>query len=378
MYVGPARTSNELDDARRLAGRVLEANATAAEARDHKSFLWSEPGFPGLDHVVVVTTPGGEVQAVVRLLPRCLRRQGERFKVAGVSSVCVVETHRKRGLGRLVMEAALEQARKLGYEVTALFARRAVDHLYTRFDIWGLASYSKLAIAPAAVGEQQDGAVTVRALEESDIPTAARWHSSCYRDCFGWFERSLEEWSFLRKRAQRRQMSLVVAETGGVAMGYAVLQSTRVVEIGFEETADAKPMLRALVPTQALVDLPPRHVLLSRIHNLDLTVSSRRCEYGGHMVGVIDRAAVCRHLATRIVDRARALQLAPCDERIDGLTLRWDGQKAHVALDLPPGQQQLGLAATARLLGAHLAAAGSEHSILAPAQSLDFLALDEF
>lgn len=378
MYFGPARTTEDFEAARLLAASILEVHTPADEALDYKRFLWSDPLLPGLDHVIIAAAPSGEIHGVVRLVPRSLRHATEVIKIAGISSVCVAESQRNRGLARHLMNAALIQAEALGYELAVLFARRAVDHLYPRFDIWGLASYSKLTIATFPSTEGQPG-VLFRELQESDLPLAAGWHKDAYGECFGWLERSIEQWRFLLQWARRRRLSLSIAEIGGTPAGYVVANGRRVTEIGFAAPALGLAMVRELSPgaDPLLIDMPPRHKLRSQLSGADFTVSSRRCEYGGHMVGVLNRTKACARLAARVSQRALALGLPPCQERIDGLMLNWDGRQGTVHIDSEATRQPLGLNTTARLVGAVLAGTG-ESSLLAPAEPLNFLSLDEF
>lgn len=379
IYVGPARSVSELQAARRLAASTFRVNPsqTAAEVEDYKAFLWGEPEFPGISHVIVAST-GDAVRGAVRLLPRSVLRSGERFRAAGISSVCVAETHRGAGLSRELMDATLAQARALAYEITVLFARRAVDHFYPRHDIWGLASYSKLSIAPATSPVPTGGpAVSLRALGPGDHDRVSRWHEQSYAACFGPMARSASRWRFLAEQAAYRGFRLVVAEEGTVPIGYAVLEGEHVVEIG-HEPGTAQAFLSALRKNGGplVVDVPLRHTLRDELDGLDITSSERRCEYGGHMLGVLDRDGVSRRLERRVEARAAAFGLAPRVERMDSLTIRWDGQRAAVELT-PRADRALGLKATARLVGCHIGTL-AEASLLGPGEPLDFLSMDQF
>ena len=378
-YFGPARSNEEFESARLLAESILEFNTPAQGALEFKRFLWGDPFLLGLDHVIIAASSSGEILGVVRLVPHFLRRAFEVIKVAGISSVCVAESQRNRGLARLLIDTALKQAKALGYELSVLFARRAVDHLYPRFDIWGLASYSKLTITKFPCNGGQLFALMLRELKESDLPLIAGWHKSSYGECFGWFERSVEQWRFILQFARLRRLSPFIAEIGGAPVGYVVVSGHRVMEVAFESSEHGLSILHKLSDgaDQLLIDLPFRHKLLSQLQGCDFTMSSRRCEYGGHMVGVLNRTKACMRLASRVSQRALALRLPPCQEKIDGLIVNWDGQRGTVQIESLPTQQPLGLNTTSRLVGAILAGA-TDSSLLAPAEPITFLSLDEF
>jgi GNAT superfamily N-acetyltransferase len=376
-YIGPARSQQEVAFARELAAHVFSAmhGGSGPDTAEHKHFLWDEPGFPGSEHIVVACGAAGDVLAAVRLLPRSLRRGQEKIPVAGISSVCVVESHRGCGLGREIMEAALHQGASLGYELTVLFARRAVDRLYPRFDIWGLASYTSLRFK---LDKSTSEPLTTRHAAKSDIPQLVEDHEVSYARCFGWLDRTEAHWSFLLAGAPRRQLSVFIIETGGSRVGYAVLSGDHVVELGVSKAAAGLDVFRALPAHRASqhVVLPPLHVALPCLEGLDLTVSSRVCEYGGHMVGILDRARARDRLAERVRRHALELRLGPTEENVDGITVRWTGTAATVELN-EVNAAVLGLRTTARLVGASLADR-HEESVLAPGAPLDFLKLDEF
>ena len=57
---------------------------------------------------------------------------GEPFEVVGVGGVLVVRAHRGQGLGRVVVEAALERAERMGPPLAVLFCRDALVGLYRK------------------------------------------------------------------------------------------------------------------------------------------------------------------------------------------------------------------------------------------------------
>jgi predicted N-acetyltransferase YhbS len=380
-HVAVARTSEQVSSARALAAEVFGPNAgLAAEAAGAlKDFVWAEPGFPGPDHLIVALGDGAEVLGLTRLLPRSMRGAAgeEPIRVAGISSVCVAPAHRGSGLSRAIMEASLAQARVLGYEATLLFARRAVDHYYPRFGIWGIASYGRVVVR----GFPEGGAPRYRArpVREADREDLAVWYATSYRDCPGALERSSRWWPFLLEKAVRHGLEVVVLEDDGERGGYAVLSGETIVEVAFGPGVRAPELLRAAQPdgSQVVLDVSVRHPLLEQLTELDVTISARTCAYGGHMMGILRPGRFVARLEGRIAARAAALGLSPRKEFVDRLALEWDGRRARVRAPEGADGGDLTLRETACLLGARLAAAPS-HSVLAPGEPFDFLAVDGF
>lgn len=375
LYVGPARSAEEVTAARELASRVFVAPKGWTEDAEYKRVLWEEPRFPGASHVVVAVTDQGALAGTIRLLPRLVRFAIGRLRVAGVSSVCVAESHRGLGVSRLLTEVTLRHARALGYEIALLFARRAVDHFYPRFDFWGLSSYSHLLIAGTM---PRDLSVRRRPASVADSPRILQWHQASYGMSGGFIERTRDFLDFMLHTKRSASLTVDVVERNGIPIGYFACDGARVVELGcFPENArDLLPIILdaggAAVSVNAFAHHPIRQVL----DGLDVTISSRVCAYGGHMVCILDRAAVADRCAAEVRKMAVELSLPPRRETKDGVTVAWDGRDALVECSVPP-DTPLGLAATCRLLGVKLAI-GAWDSSLVPASPLNFLLLDHF
>lgn len=379
MYIGPARTLKEVELARSLAAQVLLGHIESGESAARKEFLWGGSDAPRMDHVVIATPATGEVCAVVRLVTRTLRHASDAFRVAGISSVAVAPAWRNRGIGRKIMEECIRQAKTLGYELTVLFARRAADHFYPQFDIWGLASYTNLQMPAVPAAWAPADFFGFRPFVLDDQVAVQSWYGACYAKCSGWFERNEKQWSYLLKSADYREIKIWIAENAADPVGYFVTRADRVIEFGVPNPIYARATLHRLGVRQLplKIDLPRRHSLLAQIVDADFTVASRRCEFGGHMVGVLNRRKACARLAARIERSARETGLTAQHEEIDGVFMSWDGTSAKVGLALESEAQALGCRTTARLLGVSLLGE-NEGSILAPAESLDFLSWDEF
>ncbi len=77
---------------------------------------------------------GGELLAMAAVLVAEVTAGEEAFPVAGVGGVIVRPDMRGHGLARLVVEAILEVAARLGPERAMLFCRQPLVAMYERFD----------------------------------------------------------------------------------------------------------------------------------------------------------------------------------------------------------------------------------------------------
>jgi len=379
MYIGIARTRLEALSGLLLAENVLPGhlilrdNSIRLNSNSHRIEEFK------LDHIIVAVSTSGEVCGVVRLLSRYLQLACETYTAAGISSVSIATSWRNQGLGRRLIQKSMEQAKILGYELTVLFARRAVDYFYPKFDIWGIASYSTLKVEEFPQGLAPDSSFKLRPFTLSDLDAISSCYLLSYNGCSGVFLRDIQHWTYLVNVAKHRAYTIFVAESGHHIVGYAVIHLERVIEFAFYEPQHALPFLYSLFMRFGKLPLvlPSNHSLLYQISHFDFSLLMRRCMYGGHMVGVLNIERACERLSKRVEHRSTQLNLPSQTEDIDGVALSWDRNRSSVMIDIKYDSCLLGPLATARLLGVKLV---GNHVIsqLAPVEPLDFLLWDEF
>ncbi|OUR64354.1 hypothetical protein A9Q79_07940 [Methylophaga sp. 42_25_T18] len=381
IYIGPARNKEEMIAARDLAVKTfspLTPNKTRDQITEFKDFLWNENGSLKLENIIVVASED-RVVGTVRLVFRNLYFGIDSYYCAGVSSVCIAEEYRGKKLSLSLMEATLEQAKLLGCEVVLLFARRALDHYYPKFGIWGLSSYNNIRVSMSSVTTAKRQTVTLKDVESSNLHAIQQWHALSYGNCFGYIERSYDYWQFLIEKFKCQSIAIKAICDDGNIIGYAVISDELIMELAFEpkENYDVMSIIGLLAGQKGFLDmqLPEKHPIVGELTSLDITVSHRECEYGGHMLGILNEKKVYRKFEDKLKRNAIKLGLKPLKERVDGLCWEWDGHDVTVQLTEP--QKKLGVETTARLLGARLVSR-YQNSYLAPCESVNFSSPDHF
>lgn len=333
FYAGPARSARELAAARRLAASIFPAASQQGmdESLRHKEALWDDPEGLAPENVIVVADQPDRPLGLIRLVYRTLRRGEERWPCAGITSVGVAAECRGRGLSQPLMQAALEAARRHGAVVALLFARRATDDYYTQFGFHGLSSYPRLSLPLARLADVQ---VDVEPLPSQSWEQCEAWRRAAYADCFGWCERAQPHWRLIFDKIGFGHLAGLRLSQAGQPCGYALTNGSRVVEIALAPDAPAAACLRAIGQRLGVdvlaVDIGSDHRLLDCLAPHDLTLSTRQCPYGGHMLAALDTDWL---LAARSARAARgSAGCAPRRERVGGLSLDWDGHKASGTL----------------------------------------------
>jgi len=108
--------------------RALQGEEPHPWGGEAEALQWAEK----TDYVGV---PGehGELLAIAAALVAEVKTGAEAFPVAGIGGVIVRPDMRGRGLARLVVEAVLELAARLGPERAMLFCREPLVAMYERF-----------------------------------------------------------------------------------------------------------------------------------------------------------------------------------------------------------------------------------------------------
>lgn len=349
FYAGPARSARELAAARRLAASIFHTASQQSmdESLRHKEALWDDPEGFTPENVIVVADRPDQPLGLIRLVYRTLRRGEARWPCVGITSVGVAAECRGRGLSRPLMQAALDAARRHGAVVALLFARRATDDYYTQFGFHGLSSYPRLSLPLARL---PDGQVDAEPLPPQSWEQCEMWRRAAYADCFGWCERAQPHWRLIFDKINFGHLTSLRLSLAGRPCGYALTASDRVVEIALAPDAPAAACLRAIGSRLGVelltLDIGSDHRLLDCLAPHDLTLSSRQCPYGGHMLAALDTDWL---LAARSARAAHwSAGCAQRQERIGGLSLDWDGHNASGTLSGPVDHATLAALLAAR------------------------------
>ena len=194
----------------------------------------------------------GRIAAVVGVVPLSLKLGSARLRVAGIGGVSVDPDHRRLGLMRLLMDAAGEEIRSSGYDLSFLSGQRQryryfgweragvrhvarLDPANLRHELSGADPHG-LSLAPVSAGDTK----TLSAI--SDLLQQQPYR--CERDRAGVYHR-LACWGAVPH---------VVTDAGGRIVGYCALNTPqrigdvhRAVEIVADSTDRFVPLCRAIV-----------------------------------------------------------------------------------------------------------------------------------
>ena len=341
--ITPAQSAAEADEALGLAFRVFTESGSIRDYAEFKTILWREDPHYGLENLLLARDDTGRLIGLIRIVPRVLYRVDQKFTVAGISSVCVSPDFRGKGISARLMEFALDYCRARGFDIALLIARRAADHYYTRFGFWGISSYNKATISLANLRKDTPATITLVPVKSEYIGLYSAAYLACYRETFGYFERTPQYWSFLlRKMNYLTGLRWLTIAADGSPVGYVIGSRHVIHEIAWIGELPTQSVAMAVstqlqppaVERSLTIEIPPQHHLLATTEGADFTLAFRECSYGGHMVRILNTSRARELLAARITKKLDQLGLQKYAENSNGVGVTCDARGCRV--DLPP------------------------------------------
>jgi predicted N-acetyltransferase YhbS len=337
-----AQSESDYQAAHALAASVFAGQTTMDHYSTYKGFLWETESGNVVENTVLAKNQKGQVVGLVRILPRTIYRASEPLAVAGISSVCLESAYRGQGLSAPLLASALDVCKKRGFDVALLFARRALDHYYSKFGFWGLSSYNKQTIQ----WDSRFGSASRIEFSQPDnnlLQVYRDAYDASYALSFGRVKRDLDDWIFLlRKLEYFPGMVFSTMLLDGNPIGYTVRSGTTVHELAYTHLPSVVDLMSGLqasdafAPDSLTFEVPPQHQLLQDSAGFDVTSSARECRHGGHMIAVLDHIRAMALMETRLGSEYTRLAVPPFQDRSEELVTEWDGTDCHVSLARAP------------------------------------------
>lgn len=354
-----ARSDIEADQALDLAVRTFRQNRSDPNYLEFKTLLWREDPSYRVENLLLAKAPTGRIVGLIRLVPRILRRADETYAVAGISSVCLDSEFQGRGLSSSFMRYALDEARDRSYDLCLLMARRAADHYYTRFGFWGISSYNRVTFSAQEEGGDEDERISLAESAPEHVSVYADAYLTSYRGSFGCFARTPEYWRFLLKKiAHFQDTKWLTLFVGNRPVGYVIHSDAVIHEVAYLDGVSPVALLKALRTvaqleangqTTILAEIPPQHRLLAEVPGVETWLTFRECNYGGHMVRILNLQRVADALAARVHARLRQLGSTQYVEKCGGIHITFDGSNCEI--HMPLSDATLSFEQTCWLLG---------------------------
>ena len=296
-YSGIARATHERQQAIELASRSFDISPHHVRVSHRERLLTEHPGFSS-DSVVVVSISPGIVVASAFLLDCTIRTIKGDVDSSFISSVSVAEPFRGRGLGRILIEKAVDLTVLRAKTLAIIIARREVDNFYTKFGFWGVSHYNivELDCRSIASGRLSSLQVKLQKCTTDYLPLCHDLYLLTYAQLSGSCTRGFQMWSYAICALSRIGIRFEIITIYDSPVGYIIHDGLgNIYEISAFACyleSEACQLLRACFPgcTTLKFHIDPAHPIFRSLLTTDIRISARECRHGGHMVRILDES----------------------------------------------------------------------------------------
>ena len=255
-----------------------------------KKSIWNDDPTYSYTNIIVASLKD-EIIGLIRIIPRVINRLSQKYNLAGLTSVCIDERHRGKGYSIPLMKETLNIAKKRGYDLAGLIARKALDNYYTKFGFYGISSYEQIKIA----GKGVDQGFSFSQMNDFYIKKYAEFYDDNYSNCFGKIDRTYLIWKYILGLLNNRPKMKALSIFKNLDLfGYCFINDKSVVELTMSSNFYICDLLSSLEEkgyiesAESWMDLPSNHKLIQNLRNTDIRIQSRECSYGGHMACILN------------------------------------------------------------------------------------------
>ena len=321
MYIGCARTNDDLNQAINIATKTFRSKGNFDHELINKRFLMFPNNANQLKDVIVIADNITGVIGACFLIDRFFYRGSFSLKGTFFSSICISEQSRGKGLSKLLLNYAITEAEKRASDFAILIARRAADFFYNKFNFWGLAQYNKIQYEISV-----DEVVCNRSLffdaKKEDLEKINQIYISTYSFLLGSCERTNNYWSYLLKKAKQQNCNLTVSKLNDKVNGYIIYSGAEVYEFASDSNSSCFDMLnnfgRKFLFNKLTLNCSSKHPIVNELQNIDFFITKRQCSYGGHMVRIVNHQSMLKVLEEECRSKFDQLKIKNYEEEVEG------------------------------------------------------------
>ena len=283
--VSIAKSNSELVLALDLVCQVFfsRANVTQEIFRSHKELDWHNFEFFEKDSVVVAKD-FNKVVGVIRIVYRVFHIEGEVYKTAGFTDVCVNDKYRGKGISRIMMEYANNVA-NTKCDICLLFASKSVDYYYNRYGFWGVSTFNKVIIKNQIFKSN----TCFQSAINQNLDNFDYLYNKKYSNLNGFMERTAKYWGYILEKCQQLKIKFKAIVVNNRVCGYCIYKDNIIYEISYNSSVDIKDILAHFKTYhEVLMEIDEQHYAVSQLNLLDVTLCSRSCIFGGHMIKILN------------------------------------------------------------------------------------------
>ena len=289
ITIDTGKDQKDLDESFNLAYNVFSKNVNQLD-RALKLITWTD--YPYFEfRNLVIAKDNDNIIGLVRIVPTIFLWNSREVKSAGVSSVCIDERYRGRGISKLLLEKTFFEIEKRKFDLSHLIARKALDNYYNKFGYFGASSYQKIQIKNSNFQKQENVKLEKKFIEQN-IKIYSQAYDESYVKCFGRVKRDEKYWYYLKLRFEKmNEVTFFTIKLNNIPIGYMLREGNKILELSILEQHLSNEILEQIIfsnEDEVVLEIPFEHSLVSYLGNWDIIFLSRKCLFGGHMLKIIN------------------------------------------------------------------------------------------
>jgi predicted acetyltransferase len=317
MYIGCARGKQDIDSAIELATKIFLPNENFQFGFKSKKNLMFQNSENHFNDVVVIAQDGNVIGACF-LIDRLFYRGDFILKGTFLSSICISESSRGKGLSKLLISCAITEVQERLSDFAILIARKAADFFYNQFNFWGVAQYNKIQYSISSNVENYKKYIFFD-VTKRDLTEINKIYSMTYSSLLGSCIRSDLMWHNILNKASQQNYKILVSKVNNKINGYIIHSGNELFEFASVSDASCFDMLNNFGRHFSFNDLTlhcsPKHPIVNSLKNIDFSITKRQCNYGGHMVRIINHKTFLGILEKECESRLRQIGLSDYTEK---------------------------------------------------------------
>ena len=299
-YIGPATNKIEIEKSLKLAFKVFKKNNKKINYQN-KIDLWKIDSNIKLKNLIIIKNKN-DVIGLTRIIPRKLKLNNKIFNISGLSSICIDEKYRSKGLSKILINYALEYCKRNQYDLVILFARNFLNHYYNKYGIYGISHYTSLNFKSSDLLNFSNKKYLIKKAKVSDLKKIKKSYEYTYLKCNGIFYREYSFWKylFIKNNLEKNKIEVLIKDKK--FYGYIIRNNNHIYEIGILPITDLNILLRTIKLNYQTIefDMIQNHPILKNIDKIDFTFKFRQCPYGGHMLKIINTHKLVKYSKVKL------------------------------------------------------------------------------
>ncbi len=322
MYIGFAKTKEDFDQAINLVANTFSSRENFNTALDNKRFLFFQNPEYQLENLIVISKKETGVIGACFIADRIFYRGNSFLKGTFLSSICIDEKSRGKGFSKLLINFAIAEAEKRLSDFAIVVARKSADYFYKQFNFWGVSQYNEIQYDIPLKNNKFNKILFFNAKNE-DLKEINKLYTSTYSKLFGSCKRSDDYWSYILKKSAMLGCNIILKKINEKIKGYIIHSGSEIYEVATDADLLSSVLLNEFAVkfsfSSITIHCSPKHPFVNELKDIDFSMTKRQCNFGGHMIRIIDYKALEKKLINEFNTRFERLGILDYEEEVKGI-----------------------------------------------------------